>query len=152
MRNPSPDSPDYKDYPIYDYLRKVGAEVAFPVNIPSDWKPRVYDGNRMTHRGAGERKPFNSPADWKKRVYDSWHNLWILHLVTMDTGSMWQWSHHLNASTFFFKPWKVTRVGTVQVAEAGMFHGTKLHLFDAIHKRKVRCRLLASYLDGNPYY
>ncbi|CDJ60067.1 lipase domain-containing protein, putative [Eimeria maxima] len=126
VRNPSPDSPDYKDYPIYDYLRKVGAEVAFPVNIPSDWKPRVYDGNRMTHRGAGERKPFNSPADWKKRVYDSWHNLWILHLVTMDTGSMWQWSHHLNASTFFFKPWKVTRVGTVQVAEADLDFFDKL--------------------------
>lgn len=119
LRNPSPDSADYKDYPVYDYLRKAGAEVAFPKHIPSDWQPRVYDGNRMTHRAVGERESIKLPADWKKQVYESWHNLWVLHLVMLDAGSMWQWSHRLNAHNFFFKPWKVTRVVTVQVAEAG---------------------------------
>ncbi|CDJ46591.1 lipase domain-containing protein, putative [Eimeria brunetti] len=117
--HPNPDSSEYKDYPIYDYLRRVGAEIAFPKNIPSDWRPRVFDGNRTKHRPAGERASFSFPKDWKKQIYDSWHNLWVLHLVTMDAGTMWQWSHRLKADNFFFKPWRVTRVGTVQAAEAG---------------------------------
>ncbi|CDJ39655.1 lipase domain-containing protein, putative [Eimeria tenella] len=119
VRFPSPDSPQYKTYPIYDYLRAVGADVSFPRIIPADWQPRVYDGNRMARRAIGERDSSNFSGDWKKRVYNSWHNLWVLHLVVHDAGSMWQWSQHLNASTFFFKPWKVTRVAALKVAEAG---------------------------------
>ena len=121
-RYPSPDSPEYKTYPIYDYLREVGAEVSFPKNIPPDWQPRVYDGNRTTRRARGQRDAYNFSGDWKKQVYNSWHNLWVLNLIIYDAGSMWQWSQHLNANTFFFKPWKVTRVGTLEVAEAGTLH------------------------------
>lgn len=116
---PNPDSPDYRNYPIYDYLRGVGAEVAFPKELPADWQPRVYDGNRTTSRAYGEREGFNFHGDWKRQVYNSWHTLWILNLIMYDAGSMWQWSHQLSASTFFFKPWIVTRVGTLKVSEAG---------------------------------
>lgn len=118
-RYPSPDSAEYKTYPIYDYLRRVGAEVSFPKNIPPAWQPRVYDGNRTKRRGRGERDATNFSGDWKKQVYNSWHNLWVLNLIIYDAGSMWQWSQHLNADIFFFRPWRVTRVGTLRLAEAG---------------------------------
>ncbi|XP_026192184.1 uncharacterized protein LOC34623907 [Cyclospora cayetanensis] len=117
-RYPSPDSPEYKTYPIYDYLRRVGAEVSFPKEIPENWQPRIYDGNRTTRRTAGKRDTFNFRGNWKKEVYNSWHNLWALQLMMYDTGYMWQWSQNMNANTFFFKPWRVTRVATMTTAEA----------------------------------
>lgn len=118
---PSPDSPKYKSYPIYDYLRGAGAEVSFPKEMPVEWQPCVFDGNRSTPRAAGERENAISSGNWKQQVYTSWHNLWVLNLITYDAGSMWHWSQNLKASTFFFKPWKVTRVGTLRMAEAGTF-------------------------------
>lgn len=118
-RFPSPGSSKYKDYQIYDYLRAVGAEVSFPKNVPSDWQPRVYDGNRRAPRARGDRENYNFHGNWKREVYNSWHNLWALALIAFDVGFMWQWTQHLNADSFFFKPWKVTRVGTLKVAEAG---------------------------------
>ncbi|KAL8442998.1 hypothetical protein Emed_006992 [Eimeria media] len=87
--------------------------------IRFDWQPHIYDGNRTSRRAAGERDPYNYHGDWKKQVYNSWHNLWILNLIVYDAGSMWQWSRQLDANTFFFKPWRVTRVGTLVMAEAG---------------------------------
>lgn len=119
-RYPSPDSAQYQTYPVYDYLRRVGAEVSFPKKTPPDWQPRVYDGNRKTPRGVGEREAFNFQGNWKRQVYNSWHNLWILQLIMYDAGSMWEWSQKLNASTFFFKPWNVTRVVTLKMVEAGI--------------------------------
>ncbi|KAL8433732.1 hypothetical protein ACSSS7_003670 [Eimeria intestinalis] len=116
---PSPDNPKFKNYPIYDYLRTVGAEVSFPKTLPSNWQPHIYDGNRTNSRAAGERDPYNFYEDWKKQVYNSWHNLWVLNLVVYDAGSMWHWSRQIDANTFFFKPWRVTRVGTLVMAEAG---------------------------------
>lgn len=117
-RYPNPDSPQHLMYPVYDYLRRVGAEVSFPKEIPPGWQPRVYDGNRKTPRRVGEREAFNFQGDWKRQVYNSWHNLWILQLIMYDAGSMWEWSQKLNASTFFFKPWNVTRVVTGKMVEA----------------------------------
>ncbi|KAL8428027.1 hypothetical protein Efla_006933 [Eimeria flavescens] len=118
-RYPSPDSRNFRNYPIYDYLRGVGADVSFPKVIPSEWQPHIYDGNRSNSRATGERDAHNFHGNWKKHVYNSWHNLWILNLVVYDAGSMWQWSQQLDANTFFFKPWRVTRVGTLIMAEAG---------------------------------
>ncbi|KAL8435811.1 hypothetical protein ACSSS7_002188 [Eimeria intestinalis] len=51
-----PNDPAYLDLPIFSYLRRVGAEVAFPRNAPTLFEPRIYDGNKLVERKQGPAK------------------------------------------------------------------------------------------------
>ncbi|KAL8448231.1 hypothetical protein Emag_003999 [Eimeria magna] len=51
-----PNDPSYLQLPMFAYLRRVGAEVAFPRDAPTLFEPRIYDGNKPVDRKQGPSK------------------------------------------------------------------------------------------------
>lgn len=115
----NPDSPEFKTYPMYEYLRGTGAEIAIPKTLPLDWQPKLTDGNSYTGRSHGARLDPLHQENFKRQVYTAWYHLWMFNLMFYELAEMWMWTRKMDPRGAFFDPWNVTKVQAIRVIEQG---------------------------------